>query len=255
MNNDFNAARDAAEPVLPSATLAKEIHHTLWGEICSLKRLPGEKLSEAKLAREYHCSRIPVREAVKQLATEGALEVFPQRGSFISRINVSEVEQTRYLREVLETRVVLDDFDKGLLDPFVTYLRAMVDQQQALLECGDYEKLTNMDAEFHNLFYLIDGKSFVMEHTGQANVHYIRARRFALQIERSERHREDDSINIVSQHRRIVEAIARKDRAALEQELLLHFRNINATLFSSEVYRTDVNGIFQKQESEQSDSV
>ena len=103
MNNDLNAARDAAEPVLPSATLAKEIHHTLWGEICSLKRLPGEKLSEAKLAREYHCSRIPVREAVKQLATEGALEVFPQRGSFISRINVSEVEQTRYLREVLET--------------------------------------------------------------------------------------------------------------------------------------------------------
>ena len=131
----------------------------------------------------------------------------------------------------------------------------MVDQQQALLECGDYDKLTNMDAEFHNLFYLIDGKSFVMEHTGQANVHYIRARRFALQIERSERHREDDSINIVSQHRRIVEAIARKDRAALGQELLLHFRNINTTLFSSEVYRTDVNGIFQKQESEQPDAV
>ena len=71
MNNNLNAAREAAEPVLPSATLAKEIHHTLWGEICSLKRLPGEKLSEAKLAREYHCSRIPVREAVKQLAAEG----------------------------------------------------------------------------------------------------------------------------------------------------------------------------------------
>ncbi len=248
MKNDLTIVRDQAEPSSPSATLAKEIHHALWEEICSLKRRPGEKLSEAKLAREYSCSRIPVREAVKQLAAEGALEVFPQRGSFISRIDVSEVEQTRYLREVLETRVVLDDFDKGLLDPFVTYLRAMVDQQQALLECGDHEKLTDMDTEFHNLFYMIDGKSFVMEHTGRANIHYIRARRFALQIERSEEKKEDDSINIVSQHRRIVEAVTRKDRAALEQELLLHFRNINATLFSSEIYRTDQNGIFRKKE-------
>ncbi len=228
-----------------AGTLAREIHHTLWEEICSLKRMPGEKLSEARLAREYNCSRIPVREAVKQLAAEGALEVLPQRGSFVSRIDMSQVEQTRYLREVLETKVVLDDFDKGLLDPFVTYLQAMVERQEHLLECGDYEKLTDMDAEFHNLFYLLDNKAFVMEHTGQSDVHYIRARRFALRIERSEGRRDDDSVNIVSQHRRIVEAIARKDRAALEQELLRHFRNINTTLLTSDAYRNNDGAMFR----------
>lgn len=240
-----SAGTESPAPAAAPSTLANEIHHALWEEICALKRLPGEKLSEAKLAREYHCSRIPVREAVKRLAAEGALEVFPQRGSFISRIDMTEVEQTRYLREVLETRVVLDDFDKGLLTPFITYLRAMVDRQQAMLDCGDYERFRDMDTEFHNLFYLIDNRAFVMEHTGQANVHYIRARRFALEIERSEGRRDDDSTNIVSQHRRIVEAIAAGDRAALERELLRHFRNINRTLLSSEAYRNNDSGMFR----------
>ena len=46
----------------------EEIHHYLWDRIATLELQPGTKLSEVKLAQMFSCSRIPVREAVRQLS-------------------------------------------------------------------------------------------------------------------------------------------------------------------------------------------
>ena len=208
----------------------EEIHHYLWDRIATLQLQPGTKLSEVKLAQMFSCSRIPVREAVRQLNSEGALDSQPQRGSFVSRIDMNRVRQVRYLREVLETRVVLDAYDAGLLQPLLPLLRNMVQEQQDMIKFNELIKLTDADSRFHDLFYQLQNKEFVQQHTGRHDIHYIRARRFALGIERSDDERMDDSVNIVSQHVRMVHAIDEENRDALEQELVHHFRNINHTL-------------------------
>lgn len=208
----------------------EEIHHYLWGRIATLELQPGTKLSEVKLAQMFSCSRIPVREAVRQLNAEGALDSQPQRGSFVSRIDMNRVRQVRYLREVLETRVVMDAYDAGLLQSLLPLLRNMLQEQQDMIRFNELIKLTDADTRFHDLFYQLQNKEFVQQHTGRHDIHYIRARRFALGIERSDDERMDDSVNIVSQHVRMVHAIEQGDRAALEQELVHHFRNINHTL-------------------------
>ena len=99
-----------------------------------------------------------------------------------------------------------------------------------MIRFNELIKLTDADTRFHDLFYQLQNKEFVQQHTGRHDIHYIRARRFALGIERSDDERMDDSVNIVSQHVRMVHAIEQGDRAALEQELVHHFRNINHTL-------------------------
>ncbi len=213
-----------------SITKAEEIHHYLWNQIAELRLQPGEKLSEVKLAQMFDCSRIPVREAVRLLNSEGALESQPQRGSFVSRIDMKRVHEVRYLREVLETRVVLDAYDAELLQPLVPLLRSMVQEQQDMIRYNELERLTDADTRFHDLFYQLQHKEFVQQHTGRHDIHYIRARRYALGIERSDEERYDDSINIVSQHVHLIQAIEKKDRAALEEVLVLHFRNISHTL-------------------------
>ncbi len=211
-------------------TKAEEIHHYLWNRIAVLDLQPGEKLSEVKLAQEFSCSRIPVREAVRLLNAEGALESQPQRGSFVSRIDMRRVREVRYLREVLETRVVMDAYDAGLLQSLLPLLRNMLKEQQDMIRYNELAQLTDADTRFHDLFYQLQHREFVQQHTGRHDIHYIRARRYALGIERSDEERYDDSINIVSQHARLLQAIEQQDRPALEQELIHHFRNINHTL-------------------------
>ena len=221
----FESTADATAVSKP-----EEIHHYLWDRIATLELQPGTKLSEVKLAQMFSCSRIPVREAVRRLNAEGALDSQPQRGSFVSRIDMNRVRQVRYLREVLETRVVMDAYDAGLLQPLLPLLRNMLQEQQDMIRFNELIKLTDADTRFHDLFYQLQNKEFVQQHTGRHDIHYIRARRFALGIERSDDERMDDSVNIVSQHVRMVHAIEQGDRAALEQELVHHFRNINHTL-------------------------
>ncbi len=219
----------------------EEIHHYLWDRIATLELQPGTKLSEVKLAQMFSCSRIPVREAVRQLNAEGALDSQPQRGSFVSRIDMNRVRQVRYLREVLETRVVMDAYDAGLLPPLLPLLRNMLQEQQDMIRFNELIKLTDADSRFHDLFYQLQNKEFVQQHTGRHDIHYIRARRFALGIERSDDERMDDSVNIVSQHVRMVQAIEQGNRDALEQELVHHFRNINHTLervINDEAFKT-----------------
>ena len=224
--------REVMKPIVDPTDISKpeEIHHYLWNRISTLELQPGTKLSEVKLAQMFSCSRIPVREAVRQLNAEGALDSQPQRGSFVSRIDMNRVRQVRYLREVLETRVVMDAYDAGLLQPLLPLLRNMLQEQQDMIRFNELVKLTDADTRFHDLFYQLQNKEFVQQHTGRHDIHYIRARRFALGIERSDDERMDDSVNIVSQHVRMVHAIEQGQRDALEQELVHHFRNINHTL-------------------------
>ena len=110
------------ETIQTPSNLTQIIYQHLWHEIASLHLMPGEKLSEVKLAKEFNCSRIPVREAVHLLAAENALEARPQRGSYVTLINVQQLEQIRYLREALEYKIMMDGYHTGCFESIVPYL-------------------------------------------------------------------------------------------------------------------------------------
>ena len=64
-----------------SPGIGARIYADLRAELMSVERLPGDPISEAELARSYGFSRTPVREAVRRLADEGLVEIFPQSGT------------------------------------------------------------------------------------------------------------------------------------------------------------------------------
>lgn len=205
-----------------SVSISNTIYHYLREQISSLSLKPGEKLSEAKLARQFACSRVPVREAVGRLVTEKALEIFPQRGSFVTLIDMEEAEHSRFLREVLETYIVLDDFDKNLLTPLIPYFRSLISRQQQYLNIEDYQHAFELDSEFHRIFYTIGGKEFALAHTGDFEIHYFRARLLGIMLEQEH--------TMVSQHTQIVDAIEGRNREALSRFLISHYTNVSNVL-------------------------
>src|SRR5215475_3816784 len=85
-----------------NASQAERLWAVIEEEILSFKLKPGDKLDEARLAERYGTSRTPVREALRQLSSEGLIVLRPHRGAIVAKLGVRE------LMELLEVTAELE---------------------------------------------------------------------------------------------------------------------------------------------------
>ena len=85
-----------------SGTLGQRVYRGLRDFLMAGQLQPGQKLTLRELAAALNVSPMPVREAVRHLAAEGALEVLPNR-----RIRVPVMTKARF-RELLRIRVSIE---------------------------------------------------------------------------------------------------------------------------------------------------
>jgi DNA-binding GntR family transcriptional regulator len=108
----------------------------------------GEALSETTLAAELGISKTPVREAFLLLKTEGLVDVVPQRGTFVFRIDAAEADKLSEFRGVLETSALRMAMDKGA-SGLGRALDAIVADMSASLGIGDKNAYREQDALYH----------------------------------------------------------------------------------------------------------
>lgn len=80
---------------------------------------PGDWLRQDDLASAFGVSTMPVREALRQLQTEGLVTFYPRRGATVSEISAADYEEIYRIREELEVlacRWAAEDFDRIPLD-------------------------------------------------------------------------------------------------------------------------------------------
>lgn len=139
--------QDFAWSVDPVSPVRMQIYEGLRQRIIHGDIPPGTALSEAEISRMLAVSRQPVREAFLKLAEDGLLEIRPQRGTFVRKINKDAVMDARFVREAIEARIVRElaiTHDSDLISRLRTLLAA---QEAVPLSClDDFMKL---DEEFH----------------------------------------------------------------------------------------------------------
>nr|MCR4807477.1 GntR family transcriptional regulator [Lachnospiraceae bacterium] len=86
-------------------SLNNQTYDNLKRDIMTLALMPGEPVSAAKIAERYDVSRTPAREALVKLETEALVDIYPQVGSEISRINEDRAKQEWFVRRTLEMGV------------------------------------------------------------------------------------------------------------------------------------------------------
>ena len=86
-------------------TIRSQVYNILKENIISAGLEPGSQVSEQELGDELKVSRTPVREALIHLAQEELVEIIPQKGTYISKINIEAVEESRYMRQILEVDI------------------------------------------------------------------------------------------------------------------------------------------------------
>lgn len=90
----------------PQDSTREYVYRMVRSNIMNLNFQPGSVLSENELADMLNISRTPIREAILRLAQERLVDIFPQKGTYISLIDLDHVAESRFIRETLEREVI-----------------------------------------------------------------------------------------------------------------------------------------------------
>lgn len=171
--------------------------------IVSLELKPGTLVSENEIAMELGISRTPVREAIIDLAKVSVIEILPQRGSYVALIDPKMVEESRFLRHVLDRAVIKVACERAGEDDLAE-LEENVHLQEFYLEKDNPEKIYELDNEFHQLIYKAADKSTIYDMRSTMMIHFDRVRTLSVAAVKD--------MKIVSDHRGMLEAIKAKDQ-------------------------------------------
>jgi len=111
-------------------SLADKAYHEIRGLIVSLELAPGAVIEERELIERLGIGRTPVREALRRLAQERLVEVYPRRGMFVTGVDVRELARLSEVRAALEPEAArlaaerATDADRRRLDELLDELDA-----------------------------------------------------------------------------------------------------------------------------------
>src|SRR3954447_9805286 len=127
-----NGSRKHSYGFLPSLArqgrggTVQRIQDLVRDAIVRLELPPGAVIDKAALCARLRVSRFPVSEALGRLANEGFVEILPQRGTRVARINLADCRQAMFIRRALEAdaaRAIAPRVDAALLSAIEKNLR------------------------------------------------------------------------------------------------------------------------------------
>lgn len=189
----------------------------LKSEILSLELIPGTIISESTLTERFGLSRTPIRDILKQLSLEGYIDIFPQRGSIVSSIDMDSVKQIIYLRNVLEKEITSDLCATLTVRGHQELLAILESQKNCLTLENPFHQFLNLDDTFHKTLFTLAGREFLWEVVQQFNVHYMRYRQLNML-------KKDKLFEIHREHLLLLDHIVKGDKDALAQIIHHHLR-------------------------------
>jgi DNA-binding GntR family transcriptional regulator len=96
----------APESAIPRQSLTSAVADKLREEIIRGAIPEGAQLRQDAIAVQYHVSRIPVREALRQLDAEGLITIVPNRGAIVPALSPTDIEELFTIRALLEPEIL-----------------------------------------------------------------------------------------------------------------------------------------------------
>lgn len=179
------------------------VYEILRDRIINLDYEPGQELNVNELINELGVSRSPVRDALLHLSLDKLIDIFPQKGTRVSLLDVKIINQERFMRKNLELGVLkmfMNSLNESKRQIAGTKLKAILLQQNASLMANDKKEFLKYDDELHHFFYEETDNQWlwdvVSSHTG--NDHRIRMLSFSAEKIRD---------NVENEHKELVDAI------------------------------------------------
>lgn len=206
-----------------STSLTEKLTNVLRQRVVSGELPPGTVVVEPRLAEEFSVSKTPVRESLRQLSSEGFLQVLPKKGYLVRSVTLDD------LYETLDMRLLLEPYAAGAAAekadaPVVAELRAHLAEQERLAVDSPIESM-HFAQRFHELLAHSSGNSRVKAalercFADTARAHYV--------LPGMQRYM--SASQEVQEHRRILKAIEAGSPDVARQAMAEHLKSIRETM-------------------------
>jgi DNA-binding GntR family transcriptional regulator len=192
--------------------------------IVTLELPPGSLLSEPELQERLGLGRTPIREALRTLANERLVEVYPRRGMFVAALDPRDLAALSEVREQLEpyaARLAAErrnDEDLEVIDELIADL-------DAVAVAPDMRQLIELDQRIHHHIYRCAHNDFLQDACDQHYMHALRIWFLALD-------RVSHLGDAVAEHRDLLVAVREGDAQRAAEVMSSH-----VTGFETEVRR------------------
>lgn len=206
----------AETSIINQTKISEQVYQYLRGEIVAGRMPPGERLDLEGLVERLKISKMPIKEAVARLASEGLLDIQARRGTFVTRLDAVELAETFEVRcalEVLAGKLAV----KHLTKADIEHLRALVAAMEKSNTTNDVQLHLDQNAEFHGLIVQRAGNRKLLE-----TYHRLRTPLQIAGIHSNTDNWIDRVAREQREHRAIVRALEQRDPVAVEQAITAH---------------------------------
>lgn len=204
-------------PHTPKSRASDQVEAELRRLILTLELEPGLAVSEAALMKRYNWGRTPLREAFQRLAEQGLLQTIPQLGAVVTALNLFDfVEVMDAMSLVIGPAAALAC--KRLTESELSQLDELVAQGEVAVRDGNFERLSELDYEFHSVLAQATGNRYLSDYLRR--LHQI-ARRFNFAAWKRER----NATPSLDEHRQLAAIFRARDVSAAKSAMLQHIES------------------------------
>lgn len=212
-------------PLRESQSLSDEAYAQIRSLIISCELRPGSVISESDLMTQLDMGRTPIREALRNLANEKLIEVYPRRGMFVAGVDVKDLAQISEVREHLEIQAAgfaaerATDEDRAVISQLIKEIDSIKGEPKM-------EKLINLDQRIHHQIYAATHNEFLVSTLDQYYAHALRIWFMALD-------RISDLEDAIIEHRALLQCILDGNKKASEIAMREHIEGFETTIRKS----------------------
>ncbi|MSO43125.1 MAG: GntR family transcriptional regulator [Candidatus Planktophila sp.] len=193
--------------------------------IITLELIPGSLISESELMSTLGFGRTPIREALRLLANEKLVDVYPRRGMFVSSVDVHNLSALSEVRAVLEIKAAeLAASRSTPADQLTT--KSLITEIKGLKGNLDMATLIRLDQRIHHHIYQCTHNQFLSAALDNYYAHALRIWFLALD-------RVAGLTAAIIEHQALLEAIASGDSKAAGKAMRDHIEGFEASIRKS----------------------
>lgn len=209
----------------------EKVYNYIKAKILNMEYKPGSPISETTIARELKVSRIPVREAIKRLESEGLIVALPSRRKQVFLLTIDDVRKIFDIKKSLEGSIAKWAAERGTEEDFaklkeiIEDMGEIAENQITDIEDGNFKRWLQKDNDFHNLLFKMANNDRAENIIKNLNAQWHRLRLGILAIE--------GRIKIsTNEHKEIADAILNRDSQMAEELMRNHLESLEKILIN-----------------------
>lgn len=198
-------------------TLTEQVTVLIRDSILNGELKDGDRIIETEIASKMGISRSPIREALRQLASDGLVTLVPRHGAIVTALSPEDIDEVYLIRTKLEGLAARLAAEK-IADREIQMLRNLVSDMKSAMASDRIDQAGKLNEEFHTAITAIAGKPRLAKLIGSLkdSTAFLRNRTLAVRGRVS---------TAFQEHERIFDALAKHNADDAEKYMVEHLEN------------------------------